>query len=347
MSEQTISKSSRNAISSPESAGGPSPCVSPDGLTTDPSGPDRRPVSRSASQEKAGARQMNDTFPPNLLDWYGMDAPKCCSENKSQARLFSERLQSHLENGLQKRLNGRGSTIYRTAWKQHVTPLGRLISRLRASGHRISANGHFSGPTILDLPQVGWPTAMVPNGGRVVTDEQLMTGKRADGTKVQIGLENAVTLAGWGTPVAHEARLGYQNRRNGKKGSQKSLTTEAIDYLDPTRGDPSLAGWPTPQAGTPAQNGNSPAGNTDSSRATVAAIKDSPAPARLTVSGKMLTGCSAGMESGGQLNPEHSRWLMGFPAEWGSCGATAMQSIRGRRKSSSKCSKKPEPSVFD
>jgi hypothetical protein len=36
----------------------------------------------------------------------------------------------------------------------------------------------------------------------------------------------------------------------------------------------------------------------------------------------------------GVLNPEHSRWLMGFPAAWGSCGATAMQSCRSSRQSS-------------
>ena len=58
------------------------------------------------------------------------------------------------------------------------------------------------------------------------------------------------------------------------------------------------------------------------------------APARLTASGEMLTGFSAGTESGGQLNPEHSSYLMGYPAGWGNCAPTVTPLSRRSGRSS-------------
>lgn len=57
-------------------------------------------------------------------------------------------------------------------------------------------------------------------------------------------------------------------------------------------------------------------------------------PARLTASGEVLTGLDAGMGVTGQLNPEHSRYLMGLPPAWSNCAPTEMQLLHLKRSNS-------------
>ena len=50
--------------------------------------------------------------------------------------------------------------------------------------------------------------------------------------------------------------------------------------------------------------------------------------------GRTVIGSFAETENHGQLNPAHSRWLMGLPPEWDACAPTATPSSRKQRKHS-------------
>lgn len=364
---------------------------------------------------------MRDTSPPILSIWSGPAAPECCLASRSQARLCSEKLQSRLDQTLQAHLNGLGSTIYAIAWKQHVTPLGRTISRQRASARRTSDSAPSSEP----FPKSGWPTATVGNAtGSQMAKDATPTGRRPDGSKATVSLPQVASFAGWPTAQASDGSGGGQAKRalNPERSNDlmdfallagwstasardwkdtAGMATEATNpdgstrtRLDQLGRQVQLAGWPTADASgfgavdldrllerraeckartgngngfgltlgqaapllagwptctvTDAQRGEKydpfAANMTLNMAAQRAAWVSIDGPARLTAFGHLLIGSTAGMPSGGQLNPEHSRWLQGYRAVWGSCGATAMQSIRTRRRSSSARSvKRPAP----
>jgi len=134
-------------------------------------------------------------------------------------------------------------------------------------------------------------------------------------------------LSGWITPSARDWKdtPGMTAQRDGRDRTDQ-LPRQAF-----------LAGWPTPTA-TDAARGTQEARPWDTGKplGQIVALTRTAEPARLTASGELLTGCSAGMKNGGQLNPAHPRWLMGLPPEWCACAPTATRSARPSRKGSSK-----------
>lgn len=220
------------------------------------------------------------------------------------ASLASAALQSFLENRLQARLPMPGSTLYKQTWKPWVTPSGVSRSRLRASVRRTSGTG-----------LTGWPTP---------TTRDHKDGAQCDNVPLNALLGRVAWLAGWPTPMAGTPAQKGNNPAGNNDSSRKTVA---------------LCGWPTPRTADGEKNVRTPEGS-----AAELARKGTPqdlcmaaqiaGPARLTASGDLLTGSAAQTASGGQLNPDLSRWLMGYPTAWGNCAdMVTLSSSRKRRNS--------------
>jgi hypothetical protein len=156
----------------------------------------------------------------------------------------------------------------------------------------------------------GWQTPKASDGApprdpekRLKTDRQTRTPGMPGNYKLD--LSDQVALVGWATPRAEDAEsAGMRHSR----GVADTLTAQA------GQGVP-LAGWQTPKlpSGGPCKR-RTPGGG-------LRKLEDQ-------ADGAISTSCPAGTGRRGVLRPGHSRWLMGYPAAWDSCGATAMQSCR-------------------
>jgi len=84
----------------------------------------------------------------------------------------------------------------------------------------------------------GWATpSAAGSAGETSEDLERVGNKWRNKTTGRILQTNLATdvkmLVGWASPMASEARQGFQDRSRGMKGTQESLTTQAILHLPP------------------------------------------------------------------------------------------------------------------
>ena len=146
---------------------------------------------------------------------------------------------------------------------------------------------------------------------------------------------------GWPTPAAMDSARGPI--KGGLDENFQRVSKDGVTFGRSLVTVANLATWPTPAArdykgsndieNTIKKMDAGERGHMGQLANFVPVMMKHEGPARLTASGEMLTGSSAGMESGGQLNPCMSRWLMSLPIAWDIAAlAIDTRSIRSSKK---------------
>lgn len=152
------------------------------------------------------------------------------------------------------------------------------------------------------------PTRSAGDGGRASLDP--MASHRPSGAKKQFSINDAARLTGWPTPRASDEN----NASNSQEVIQRRIADGRATVPEMVQG--MLSSWGTPTSRDWKDGDCSHLG----------------LPVKGLVSRQVLgttsSGSSAPTESGGRLNPDFVRWLMGYPVGWGSSAPTATRSSR-------------------
>lgn len=191
-----------------------------------------------------------------------------------------------------------------------------------ASGERTASS---TGNSRLELTAAlaGWPTptAKTRAGGATTDPDKVLARARGGHSN---DLQDFVQLAaGWPTPKAEDAESTGFSAKRLAAGKQPDNLHSATKLL---------TGWATPNH----RDYRTPAHKSYRERGGGKKGENLNHQVAQQIPGASLNGLNAATGNGGLLNPAFSRWLLGVPETWLSCGPSGTRSARKSRRRSSK-----------